>query len=338
MNSPQLVIVTGSGRSGTSTAAGTLKRLGLHVPQPELPPTDINPRGFFEPQWVVDFHERMLDELPARTNDARPGVAADLRRVATTSGATEELTGWLAEQVREVGDGGQVLVKDPRIIWFHETWKAAAAAVGAELGFLTMLRHPVEVAQSRALHFQQGQSDDFRRIRQATNIAGWVNGAFETDLATRGHPRVFVRYADLTADWRSALAPVRDRLGLSFDADLASSEHHAVDDFIDTTLHRARVAWDDTETLPALRELAQTCWEALNALVDDPDDAAATAALEQARPPYVALHDYAEGIAFDHTQHAVVTERRRVRARLREKHAQRVGRLRGKLREARGAS
>ena len=31
-----LVLVSGSGRSGTSSLAGTLKRLGLHVPQPEV--------------------------------------------------------------------------------------------------------------------------------------------------------------------------------------------------------------------------------------------------------------------------------------------------------------
>ena len=35
-----LVLVSGSGRSGTSSLAGALKRLGLHVPQPEDEPTE----------------------------------------------------------------------------------------------------------------------------------------------------------------------------------------------------------------------------------------------------------------------------------------------------------
>ena len=69
-NRVRLVVVTGSGRSGTSTVAGTLKRLGLHVPQPEMPPDETNPRGFYEPIWVVDFHKRLLNSIPARTNDA----------------------------------------------------------------------------------------------------------------------------------------------------------------------------------------------------------------------------------------------------------------------------
>ena len=51
------VLVVGAGRSGTSTIAGVLRRLGLHVPQPEVMSDDTNPKGFGEPQWAVTFHE-----------------------------------------------------------------------------------------------------------------------------------------------------------------------------------------------------------------------------------------------------------------------------------------
>ena len=40
-----LVLVSGSGRSGTSSLAGALKRLGLHVPQPAVAASETNPRG-----------------------------------------------------------------------------------------------------------------------------------------------------------------------------------------------------------------------------------------------------------------------------------------------------
>ena len=55
-----LVLVAGSGRSGTSLFSGILQRLGYHVPQPEVPADATNPRGFAESQWVVDFHTRLL--------------------------------------------------------------------------------------------------------------------------------------------------------------------------------------------------------------------------------------------------------------------------------------
>ena len=68
----RLVLVTGSGRSGTSTVAGALKRLGLHIPQPEVATDERNPRGYYEPLWVAEFHKGLLNPIPVRTIDTRP--------------------------------------------------------------------------------------------------------------------------------------------------------------------------------------------------------------------------------------------------------------------------
>ena len=78
----KLVIVTGSGRSGTSTVAGTLKMLGSYVPQPEISPNEANPRGYFEPKWTVAFHKKVLAQAGVRTLDGRP-VARELMRSVT---------------------------------------------------------------------------------------------------------------------------------------------------------------------------------------------------------------------------------------------------------------
>ena len=99
----RLVVVTGSGRSGTSTVAGTLKRLGLYVPQPEMPADESNPRGFYEPQWVVEFHKRLLNSIPARTNDARPKAAEQIREVAAAPrSARSSPPGWPSRSPRSV--------------------------------------------------------------------------------------------------------------------------------------------------------------------------------------------------------------------------------------------
>ena len=94
-----LVVVSGAGRSGTSTMAGALKMLGLHVPQPEIPPNDANPRGYFEPAWVVDFHKRALKSSHVRTNDARP-YAWDVAH-SDLDGVRAELDTWMGEQPDE---------------------------------------------------------------------------------------------------------------------------------------------------------------------------------------------------------------------------------------------
>ncbi len=203
-------MVAGAGRSGTSTVAGALSMLGLHLPQPEVPADETNPRGFFESQWVVDFHKDLLDRSPViRTLDARPEMA-ELAEKRPTEEDAERLAAWLAEQLAHE----QVLVKDPRAFWFHDLWRRTAVGQGAELAFLSMLRHPAEVAKSRDTWYTPGDDEDFRRHRATANVAGWCNAAFVTERITRAEPRVFVRYPDLLTDWRAALRPVQERLGL----------------------------------------------------------------------------------------------------------------------------
>ena len=79
--SRSLLLVTGAGRSGTSTVAGTLHHLGVHVPGPYLKANASNPRGFYESKWSVDFHNRLLKRANVTIADGRP-EAADLMHEA----------------------------------------------------------------------------------------------------------------------------------------------------------------------------------------------------------------------------------------------------------------
>ncbi len=306
-------MVAGAGRSGTSTVAGALSMLGLHLPQPEVPADETNPRGFFESQWVVDFHKELLDRSPViRTLDARPEVA-ELAEKRPTDEDEARLSAWLAEQAGH----DQVLVKDPRSFWFHDVWRRTALAQGAELAFLTMLRHPAEVAKSRDTWYTPDITEDFRRHRGTANVAGWCHAAFVTERVTRTDRRVFVRYTDLLTDWRTALVPVAERLALELDADLASREHHAVDDFIDSGLRRSETTWDTVDLPDTLRTVAEGVWEQMNRLVDDPGDPSVPSALEALQRDYDKIHDHAVAVALDHTRAREVHVRRKAKANTR---------------------
>ena len=76
----RLVLVVGSGRSGTSTVSGAMKMLGMHVPQPEIPSDKHNPRGYFEPAWVIAFHKRQLARAGLVPREARPDSAGRAAR------------------------------------------------------------------------------------------------------------------------------------------------------------------------------------------------------------------------------------------------------------------
>jgi len=331
VSSPRLVIVTGSGRSGTSTVAGTLKRLGVHLPQPEKPADDANPRGFYETQWVNDFHKSILDPIPVRTGDSRPGMAEQAASAASDPDVVDQLRTWLAGQL----DHPQVLVKDPRAFWVHDLWRTVATDLGLDLSFLTMVRHPAEVMKSRESAFLGDKPDEFRRQREVSNVAGWCNVAFESERATRGDRRCFVRYDDLVTDWRGVVQQVVDHLGLEVDADVADPEApHPVDDFVDPGLHRSQVSWDQVDVPEPLRDVAERTWQAVNVLVAAPHDQGAVDDLAGLHAGYVRLHEFAAAMALDDLTAAEVHVRERVRAKLGRRHRKQLRSLRRRLRTA----
>jgi hypothetical protein len=311
----KLVIVTGSGRSGTSTVAGTLKMLGSYVPQPEIPPNDANPRGYFEPTWVVVFDKKVLAEAGVKTLDGRPAAVQLMRDVTAREDLRLELSEWFSGQLL----GHQIVVKDPRIVWLRDLWAEVAGDLGVETAWVTMLRHPAEVVGSRERHYLANADESRRVTRETANLAGWVNVGLANERSSRGGRRAFVHYSSLISDWRSTMAEVAERLDLTYDYDLASSEHHPVDDFIDVTLRRVQVTLDDLDVPANLRQIAENVWTGLDALSRDPDDADAMATLDRMREEYDALFAHSAALVQDATDAAIERTRRRVRQQVTRK-------------------
>ena len=330
---PLWLVITGSGRSGTSSVAGTLKRLGLHVPQPEVEADEKNPRGYYEPAWLAKLLKDFMDPIPVRTIDSRPETPEIAKAALAETDVEDQLREWL----RGLLGHDQVALKDTRAYWIYDTFARLADELGAELASLTMLRHPTEVVRSRDTAYLAGQSESFRRERETTNVAAWMNAAFETERVTRLNRRAFVRFADLREDWRGAMRRAGDQIGLALNSDLVpleqGGEHHPVDDFIDAGLFRSRVTWDDIHVAPILQEMAQETWDAMNALVEDPQDADAIAALERLREQYVEVYGFAVAMAQDDRTAQLVAVRREFRAKLDRKQAQ-IDRLKRRLEAA----
>jgi hypothetical protein len=280
----ELVLVVGVGRSGTSLFAGIAGQLGLHIPQPEVKADDTNPRGFGEPRWVVDFHTRLLRERRVTVNDARPAAFGETGAAA----AEARLQPWLAQQLE---GGGTVLVKDPRTAWFLPLWTRCAGELGVAPSYVTMLRHPAETLASAFKSYGTWQS-------AASRTAAWLNVTLETEHATRGARRAFVRYEDLLAAWRPEVARAGRALGLQALAEPDPARAAQVDGFVDPALHRNRVAWEQFDVPERVRELAEEVWETLQPLAAAGADAdAAAPALDAARAGYRALYAEAEAIA-----------------------------------------
>jgi hypothetical protein len=270
-----LVLVVGVGRSGTSLLSGILGQLGFAIPQPEVQADETNPRGFGEPRWVVDFHSRVLKDQRVTLNDSRPAAWAQMEKAA---GAVRgELLEWLRG---ELAQADEIVVKDPRTVWFLDLWRSCADELGARTSFVTMLRHPAEIVTSARKSYGPG-------LTEAGRAAAWINVMLQTEHSTRDARRAFMSYYDLMADW---LPEIR-RLGAELDVPRLAAIDRVpeVDAFVDPKLHRNRTTWEELDVPARVRDLAEQAWEHVQAQ-DQP-------ALDADRAAYVDLYREAEAIA-----------------------------------------
>ncbi len=290
-----MVVVAGSGRSGTSSVAGVLKLAGVRVPPPEVPGNRSNPRGFFEPVWVVELQTRLLRRAGAVLTDARPTAFERTREVADAPEVRDTVEDWLREQVAA---GPALVVKDPRNSFFLPLWRRAATDVGAEVSFLTMLRHPAEVVGSKDAYYKARGAGGTVRHAQTTRVASWLNVVLFSEVFTRDARRTFVPYNDLLDDWRAVVARVGDELGLAPLRHVSAAAAAEIDEFVDPGLRRIRTGWDEIDCPAEIRDLAEETWEQLCVLAARGGfDAGAEARLDALRERYALAYDDAEALA-----------------------------------------
>jgi hypothetical protein len=283
----RLLLVVGVGRSGTSLCAGVLGQLGFRVPQPEVATDETNPRGFSEPQWVVDFHRRLMSAGEIGVFDSRPDVWRRAAEAANDPTVHGQLRAWL--EVQFVGCD-EVVVKDPRIGWFLDLWLSCAAELGLTPATVTMLRHPTAILSSARRSYGDWQND-------ASRATAWINGMLGAEHATRAMSRAFVRYDDLLADWDATVRTMGAELDIPRLAAVTRADNPAVDAFIDPTLQRSTKGWADHTVPASVEALAERVWDRLTPLAGPADGRPTAEELDRIRAEYAEFYGEAEAIA-----------------------------------------
>jgi hypothetical protein len=279
-----LVLVAGSGRSGASVLAGALQRLGFRVPSPEVAANDANPRGVGESQWVVDFHNELLERAKVQVADSRPAAWAHTAEVGFDRDVQHRLREWMAAEFKRSDD---LVIKDPRLSWFVPLWRRCGESLDAPPRFVNVLRHPAAVIEKAQGSYVAWRSD-------VSRAAGWINHTLFTERATRDAPRVFVRYDELAEDWTKAVGHVGEALDLSVVRDAQVPAMRRAHEYVDGSLSSSRADWSTLKIPATLREQAGEVWELASELAAGRE---VLDRLDAARAAYIAFYDEVEAIA-----------------------------------------
>lgn len=209
-NSPELdlpartvLVVLGMHRSGTSAMAGVLSHMGCDLPRDLMPPTDANPKGYFESNKAYRLNDDLLKsggsswDDPAAFNPAwyeSPRFPEYRMRAA----------GVLRE---EFGESGFFVLKDPRMCRLLPFWQRVLADQDIGARYVCIHRHPREVAAS------VGRREGWP---ETVGLVLWLRHVIEAERASRGLPRVFVSYDGLLSDWRGTVTRIGAGLGLAW--------------------------------------------------------------------------------------------------------------------------
>src|SRR5271165_4690621 len=194
------VLVLGMHRSGTSSVAGALIRLGGAPPLNLIPPEWDNPKGFWESSVLMALNDEILAAGGTHWQDWRrfdPGRIDAAAAVDLRARAKSALAG-------EFGDARLPIVKDPRMCRLLPFWCSVFREAEWSVRPVLPLRSPLEVALS--LSRRNG-------IAPGLGCLIWLRHVLDAEAETRNMRRAVLNWNDFLGDRRGAL----ERLGVQLD-------------------------------------------------------------------------------------------------------------------------
>jgi len=124
-------LILGSGRSGTSMAAGVLRNAGYYMGDRFYPTDEGNPKGYFEDLEVNAINEEILLQAhPPRRNGPISGLLTRSRLkpgqrwlAPVPIDATFRCSAQLKERIEQLTANAPVCFKDPRFSYTLDVWR-----------------------------------------------------------------------------------------------------------------------------------------------------------------------------------------------------------------------
>ncbi len=260
LDSPNLILVAGMHRSGTSLLTRVVSLCGAALPRGIGAPAFDNPTGHWEPLYAREINDAYLSLRQSAWEDVglayrnppagRAGFGQHVGLVRTLLASIHDFF------VRDIPNAPAVVLKEPRISVLLPFWIHAAQQRGFNVKVLHVFRNPADVAASLAARDGMDASRAYM-LWQKYNVLA------ERDA--RPLPRAFVAYESLLAGGVSEIERCLRTVGL--DSRIAFATCRAVEAFISHSLRhhvdvppsagRARIRKAE-KIHAALRALTQT--------------------------------------------------------------------------------
>jgi hypothetical protein len=290
-----VVVVLGMHRSGTSSAAGTLVRLGGGAPKHLVAPNVDNEKGYWESHVIMDLNDAIL---AAGDSDWKDWRKFDLDKIDASKADALHARA-KATLAREFGDVGLAVMKDPRLCRLMPFWRPVFEEAKWSVRALLPIRSPLEVAWSLGLR---------DRLSPAYGCLLWLRHVLDAEAETRGMARAILDWPQFLGDSRKALTRANEQLGVTWPY-WGESALADIDRFVSADLRRQRANEADLGTHAAVNDWVRRTYAAMLDLVRDPEDGRTLRTLDDLR----AAFETASAI-FDCPMREVKDEARQVRS------------------------
>jgi hypothetical protein len=241
---PDLVVVVGMHRTGTSVITRSLQTMGIDLGDNLMAPNpDVNPKGFWED---MDFNAIDMEILTFLGKDWHYISPLSIQDVEKLHESGYMLRG--VELLRKKVVRGRIFgVKDPRVAKLLPFWKGVFDHSQLEVAYVISLRHPLSVTKSLIKRDQFAAEKCYLM---------WLEHVLVTLSETRGSTAAIVDYDALMNDPERAIARVADNLGLTVNGDeLESYSAEFLDHSLRHTLYSARDLELDESCPPLVKEV-----------------------------------------------------------------------------------
>ena len=227
----KVLLVLGMHRSGTSSVAGVLCKLGGTAPETLYGAFESNPKGHWESEAIFRLNDRILESFGSNW--------ADWRAVPGSFAESKQAKAFRSEAIQtfksEYKGGSLPVLKDPRICRLMPFWTDVLRALKMDIHVVTPLRSPLDAA--RSLEARGG-------IPIVVGVHIWLRHVLDAEFASRGMPRTIFTWASFLEDWQEAVVRIAQDAGISWPIQLENAAAE-IDKFLSKDLRHYTAERED---------------------------------------------------------------------------------------------